>query len=58
MNDVAGLAILLATAVIPVGVARAVLKLLLSQLTRARTAQVSSKTSQPAAEPVPVTTVL
>jgi hypothetical protein len=57
MNDVAGLAILLATAIVPVGVARAVLSLLLSQLTRARTAQVSSKPSQPA-EPVPVTPIL
>jgi hypothetical protein len=46
---------LVATAVVPVGVARAVLGLLMSQLTRLRATTPPGKTAQPVAEPVATT---
>jgi len=55
MREVAGLTMLVATAVVPVGVARAVLGLLMSQLTRLRATTPPGKTAQPVAEPVATT---
>jgi hypothetical protein len=56
MNDVVGLTILAATAVIPVAVARAVLGAVLAQMTRVQTAQLSITltTNQPVGAPRPV----
>jgi hypothetical protein len=61
MNDVVGLTILAATAVIPVAVARAVLGAVLAQMTRVQTAQqsITLTTNQPVGAPraVPVPAV-
>ena len=57
MNDVVGLTILAATALIPVAVARAVLGAVLAQMTRVQTAQlptITLTTSQPVGAPRPV----
>jgi len=61
MNDVVGLTILAATAVVPVAVARVVLGAVLTQMTRVRTAQLAitltTTQSVGAPRPVPVPTV-
>lgn len=53
MRDVAGLTMLVATAVIPVGVARAVLGLLMAQLTRMRAAAPPARPAQPVPDAIP-----
>jgi hypothetical protein len=56
MNDVVGLTILAATAVIPVAVARVVLGAVLARMTQVRTTQlaITLTTSQPVGAPRPV----